>query len=377
MSAFSFPGLHPVTYGPGCIQQLPAELAALSRAVTSVLIVSDPGLAATGAVARVAALLGRAGLTVVSFAEVESDPTAATVDRAAALLRQLAQPAVVGLGGGSALDVAKLAAAVAAAEQPAQAYALCALPLPKPLPTLLLPTTAGTGSEATRTAVFSADGRKLWAWGEELRPARVLLDPELTVSLPAALTAATGLDALVHAIEACTARRAQPLASVFGLHAIGQVARYLPHALAQPADLTARGELQLAAFCAGVAIDTCGTGIAHALGHALGALGHVHHGRAVALSLAAAIDANAAAAPSAYAAVAAALGAPAEAEAAAPAYRQLLTAVGLDVSLAGVGLTPAMLLAATFAPENAPMRDNNPWQPTPPEWQSLVERVLA
>src|SRR5690606_16509990 len=144
----------------------------------------------------------------------------------------------------------------------------------------------------------------VWTWGEELLAQAVLLDPELTVGLPAHLTAATGIDALVHAVEAATNRRRHPLSQAPALQAIALVAEHLPTAVAEPANLEARGAVQLAAYLAGQAIDVAGTGIAHALGHALGALGHVHHGRAVGLALGVALADNASAAPEAHRAVA-------------------------------------------------------------------------
>ena len=166
---------------------------------------------------------------------------------------------MVGLGGGSALDIAKLAAAIAPADEAAEHYALAANPLPLGgLPRILIPTTAGTGSEVTRTSVItSADGRKLWAWGDALRADLAILDPTLTTGLPAMLTAATGIDALVHAIEACTVRRGNPLADAYGLHAIRLIAGgALRRALADPDDLDARGEMMIAAALAGIAFDT-------------------------------------------------------------------------------------------------------------------------
>jgi alcohol dehydrogenase class IV len=374
-----FPARCPVALGENRLAGLADDVDALVGPGSPVLLVSDPGIAAVGLTARASQVLRDGGHAVAVFTDVRSDPVADSVDAAAALAREFGHPCcIVGLGGGSALDVAKLAAAVAVADHSAEHYALAIHPLPdRPLPKILIPTTAGTGSEVTRTAVFTAaDGRKVWAWGGALTADLALLDPALTLSLPPTLTAATGLDALVHAIEACTARRRTPRMDEVCHEAIRLIARHLPRAVARPDDLEARRHLLIASTLAGIGIDACGTGVAHALGHALGALAHVHHGRTVALSLAAAMAWNAEAAPEAYAAVAAALGAAPDPHAAAPAFAALLAAVGLDRNLSIPGLTPEALAEATMAPENAPMRDNNPRAVTAQDAHRLAATLL-
>ncbi len=357
-----------VLSGPGAAAGLAREAAVLAGGGPApLLLVADPGIARLAG--EVEARLTAAGFGVATTSALSSDPKAAQVDAAVALARQAGARLVVGLGGGSALDVAKLAAAVAGAAEGAPAtsldYALGARPLPPgALPLIALPTTAGTGAEATRVAIFSgADGTKLWAWGAELLPRVAILDPELTVGLPSQLTAATGVDALVHAIEAATNRNAHSFSRAPALEAVRLVAGHLRRAVVQGDDLSARGGLQRAALLAGQAIDTAGTGVAHALGHALGTLGGVHHGRAVGLALAVALAPNAAAAPAAHGAVARALGldgADADAAGQLPAaYRRLLDEVGLDRDLSALGLEAAALAAEARRPENAPMLASN------------------
>ncbi len=358
-----------IVFGADRVDKLGEDVAALAGPAARVLLVADPGIPAIAE--RVAAVLSAAGHRVEVFADLRSDPLAAQVDAAAERARAGGAACVVGLGGGSALDVAKLAAAIAPADRPAGHYRLAQNPLPKrPLAKVCVPTTAGTGSETTRVAVFTdADGAKLWAWGDGLRADLALLDPRLTVGLPGSLTAATGVDALVHAIEACTIRRANPFNDAICLQAIRLIARSLARAVAEPQDLEARGAMQIAAAAAGIGIDNSGTGVAHALGHALGAVGRIHHGRAVGLSLRVALAWNAEAEPARHAAVAQALGVPAEGRSIqaiaadlAPAYDRFLRAVGLPISLAGDGLSAAdaeRLAHVTMAPENKPMRDAN------------------
>ena len=136
------------------------------------------------------------------------------------------------------------------------------------------------------------DGVKFWYWGSALKADRVVLDPELTVALPAHLTAATGVDALVHAIEACTNRNAFVANDLYGLEAIRLVARHLATAVSEPGNLEARGGMLRAASLAGIAIDNVGTALAHNIGHALGSLMPIHHGRAVAIAMAATLPWN-------------------------------------------------------------------------------------
>jgi alcohol dehydrogenase class IV len=156
------------------------------------------------------------------------------------------------------------------------------------LPIVAVPTTAGTGSETTGVSILSCeDGVKYWYWSPVLKPDLVILDPVLTVGLPPHLTAATGLDAIVHAIEASTNRSAHPAIDHYALAAIRLARANLPRAVADGNDLDARGAMLLAACYAGIAIDNAGTALAHCAGHALGSLARIHHGRAVALAMAA------------------------------------------------------------------------------------------
>jgi alcohol dehydrogenase class IV len=349
--------------------KLGSDVAALAGDGASVLLVADPGLPQLAE--RVTAILEKAGHRVGLFTDVRSDPLGSQVDAAAEKARSLGAAVVVGVGGGSTMDTAKFAAAIARAEQPADHYELAQNPLPKNgLKKICLATTAGTGSETTRVSVFTnARNEKVWAWGDELRADLALLDPRLTVGLPAHLTAATGVDALVHAIEACTIRRANLLNDAICYQAIRLIVANLKRAVEAPDDLDARGAVQIAAAAAGMAIDNSGTGIAHAMGHALGAIGHVHHGRAVGLCLRAAIAWNAEVSPARHALVAEALGVPTEGRREAdivadlaPAYDAFVRAVGLAVSLGKDGLGAAdvkRLAEATMAPENKSMRDSN------------------
>lgn len=261
--------------GLGSLDRLKEELSG------STLLVSDRGLEAAGLLEEVA---GRLDVDS-SLAFLDGEPSAQDVDRLAAVLRD-SSPTVIGLGGGSALDLAKLAAAVASGPQGADVYGECKTPLPGKLRTILIPTTAGTGSEMTRTAVFTnSQGRKTWAWGNELQADIAVLDPELTVGLPLAPTVFTAVDALSHALEAATGRGKTELTRQLAKRAVAMLPDALSRAMTNLSDLKAREDLLNASGLAGIVLNSGGTGLAHALAHALGTLAKVPHGLAIAWSL--------------------------------------------------------------------------------------------
>jgi alcohol dehydrogenase len=381
MSGFMLDRVPAITQAEGALDQLGA-LAARLGGGAPVLLVADPGLAPFGIIERAEASLREAGLAVLTFTDIKSDPLAAQVDAAAALARQGGAAVAVALGGGSAMDAGKAAAAVAAASAPSLHYALCANPFPtKPLAIICVPTTSGTGSETTRTSIVTnADGAKVWLWGDELKADTVLLDPTLTVGLPPHLTAATGIDALVHAVEACTNANAHAANDLYCHAAIRLVVRHLPAAMDNPRDLTARAGLQFAAALAGIAIDNCGTAIAHNIGHALASLRPLHHGRAVGVAMLAALPWNAEEDPDGrFAAVAALMGAR-DAAGLTAAYEGLLRGVGVKVSLAGEGyddITPERLAAQMANPENAAMRRSNRRVSSDADLLALARSVLS
>jgi alcohol dehydrogenase class IV len=342
------------------------------------LLVVDPGLAATGIAGEARASIAAAGVPCASFDAFSSDPSLAAADAAAAVARSTGAVAVVAIGGGSALDLGKAVAAIAGAAEPAEAYALCARDLPaRRLGAICVPTTAGTGAELTRTAVLSrADKAKTWLWGDSLKADDVVLDPELALGLPPLLTAATGIDALVHAVEAATNRNASAANSVAALEAIRLVAANIERVVADGADLAAREGMQRAAALAGIAIDNAGTAIAHNVGHALASLRPVHHGRAVGLAMLATAAWNERGDDGRWAACAVALGAGREGFA--RGFERLLRAVGLPVSLEEecAGISPADLAAAMRAPDNAPMRASNWRATTDDDLLAIARRVL-
>jgi alcohol dehydrogenase len=347
--------------GAGFLEEIGTVVGGLA---SKVLLVADPGLKPTGIIDTAERALRTAKCAVSVFDGVQSDPSMAQADAVAARARTEGAQAVVALGGGSAMDLGKTVAGIAGGTAPASHYGLCANPFPAArLACVCVPTTSGTGSEATRTAVLSDEKHhKVWLWGDALKADAIVLDPALTTGLPPHLTAATGIDALVHAIEASTNRNANAANDLYCFEAIRLVVKHLQRAVDAPRDLTARAGLQWAATFAGIGIDNCGTAIAHNIGHALAALRPIHHGRAVGLALRATLPWSVQGEDGAFAATAAAMGEAADARRLPAAFDRLLRAVGIKVSISGEGydeITPAQLAHQMAQPENEPMRRSN------------------
>ena len=341
----------------------------------AVLIV-DEAVSFTGYAARVAMALG--DVPMVQHIVPPGEPTVLSVNAAADAVRTLRGATVIGVGGGSALDTAKQAAVVAAGETGVEPYLLGANPFVGRRPIVAIPTTSGTGAEVTRTCILSdAAGRKLWTWGDEMLPDLVLLDPTAAVTMPLHVTAATGLDAFVHALEASSGQRRNELSFAPALRAMQLVRTHLPVAVSRPDDLVARQGMQEAALLAGTAIDNCGTGIAHSIGHALGSLYHLPHGISVAIGLDAAIEWNVAGASAAYETAASAFNA--SAEDVPTILRDLFEASSFGAVLAtmpALDMDPVVLAEVMIAVENRPMVNNNSRVPDDAERQMLAELTV-
>lgn len=388
MNDFEFMARTRVAYGIGRSGRIAEDVKELGGGGDAVLV-TDPGLVKAGVAGKIVSALQSRGVHVTLFSDVQSDPTSASVDEAAEVIRQSRTGCVIGLGGGSAMDVAKLASLVAGADHPTEHYALMAHPFaPKKIKTIMIPTTSGTGAEVTSTVVFSnREKRKVWGWDRDLAPDLAVLDPVLTAALPPHLTAATGLDALIHALEAVAGKRSNPMVKAAGLQAIRMISESLLEAIRKPDNLEARGRLSVGAMLGGMAIEQGGTGIAHNIGHALGTLARIHHGRAVAIALYHAYEWNLEGNESVHAEIAQAMGAASpgsgsverQARAGAEFYRSLVRESGIQLSLAEDGLTAAdagALAAAMASPENAPMRDNNCRYASEADLDRLAKLVL-
>ena len=267
-----------IVMGSGCVARLPEEVKRLGGA--SVLLVTDPGVVKAGIATRLTALLADAGLAVEVFDKVEADPRYEIVEDALAALKSSGANLVIGLGGGSSLDMAKITAVMANNEGPVGKYFGIDLVPGRGLPTILVPTTAGTGSEVTPIVILSDHGEKLkkGVVSPFLFPACALLDAELTLGLPPAVTAATGMDALIHAVEAYTSINATPTTDMLAKEAIKLIFQNIRTAYANGVHLAARENMLRGAMLAGMAFANAGVTAVHAFAYPIGAEFHIPHG---------------------------------------------------------------------------------------------------
>ncbi len=254
------------------------------------LLVTDRGLLQTDLVARAREAFEAIGARVHVFAEVVTNPDDSVVEEGVAAFRAVDAGYVIGLGGGSALDVAKTVAVRLHHGGPLEQYddlkggdALIHGPIPQ---IVAVPTTAGTGSEVSRSSVIHirAVDRKVVIFTPRMMPVLALLDAELTTGLPATVTAFTGLDALTHLIESYVATGYHPIADGVALEGVRMVFEHLPRVLAQPANLESRQEMLVASLMGAVAFQK-GLGAAHSMAHPLSSVCGLHHGQANALVL--------------------------------------------------------------------------------------------
>jgi alcohol dehydrogenase class IV len=268
----------------------------------SILVVTDPGVKAAGLLTATLNGFDAAGLRYSLFADVQADPPESIIEAVAKAARQ-GVDCVVGFGGGSSMDAAKLAALLAGNDQPlSQAYGVNQARGPR-LPLVLVPTTAGTGSEVTPISIVTTGvGEKKGVVSPLLLPDLALLDADLTLGLPQHVTAATGIDAMVHAIEAYTSKRLKnPISDCLAREALRLLSTNIHVACRNPKDGDARERMLLGACLAGVAFANAPVAAVHALAYPIGARFHVPHGLSNSLVLPAVFEFNLAAAQDDYA----------------------------------------------------------------------------
>jgi alcohol dehydrogenase len=383
-------------FGAGVVRRLPEAVAGTGAPLA--VVVTDAGLATTGLPDRISGLLSAAGLPATVFDGVHANPTTGDLAAGADAVRAAAglegpggaEPfgpperpvaCLVAVGGGSPIDAAKGIAVAAVNPQRGRDLDYRSEFAAAPLPIVAVPTTAGTGAETNAFGVVTDTGaaRKFYVGSAATRPAVALLDPELTTGLPPRPTAATGLDALTHAVESYLSIRPNPVSDGLALQVAAMVGNYLPRAVADGADREARAQLLLAAHLAGTGMARTGLGLCHAIGHAIGGRFNVPHGEALSLVLPGVLRFNTAVRKDRIADLAFPLGAGRTGRSAAWNAAAAIEAVAALIATLGLGLLPAgiALTEADFPQLAADALDdevlaNTPRQPAAADITSLL-----
>jgi len=347
MTSYSFSTVPHVRVGPGLARSLGDECEKLG--VRHPLIVTDNGLVTLGLIAPIAQAIANQCDSVTLFDGVSADPSESVVEAAYAVARDNHVDGVIAVGGGSSMDVAKVVSVLMVSDRSlAEMYGVDQVP-PGRLPLFLVPTTAGTGSEVTPVAVITTGATtKAGISSSVLLPDIAILDAELTLGLPPSATAMTGIDAMVHAIEAYTSKlRKNPISDMLSLRALRLLSHNINTVLTQPTNLAAREAMLLGSMFAGQAFANAPVAAVHALAYPLGGHYHIPHGLSNSLMLPAVLAFNAPAVERDYGELATVL-----------PGNVAPSALGLmgwcDELIAGSGL-PATLEAAGVAADDLPM----------------------
>ena len=380
---FEFQTPRSTLVGSGSSARL-GELARQLRCQT-IFLVTDKGVEQAGLLTPALASLAAAGVAVTVYSDVQADPPAAIVMAAVDAAVSAKADGVIGLGGGSSLDVAKLVALLAPGHETLeQVYGVGAAKGPR-LPLILVPTTAGTGSEVTPISIVTTgEGQKKGVVTTVIIPDWAVLDADLTLGLPPHVTAATGVDAMVHAIEAFTSKRLKnPLSDVFAREALSLLVANIHEACRNGSNRAARENMLLGAMLAGMAFANSPVAAVHALAYPIGARVHVPQGLSNSLVLPAVLRFNAEAAPELYAQLAdivvpGARGTASEKTAALVRQLAALPAeLGLPTRLADVGIVKADLPSlAADAMLQTRLLVNNPRELLLADAHAIYEEVL-
>ncbi len=274
-----------IVRGAGTLGEIAAEISRLGG--KKVMIVTDPGIVAAGIVGRLETVLRDAGISYTVHDRIEPDPPLQLAVETAQKIKTEGVDLLVGIGGGSAIDIAKVAAVLATNAEGIETIIGIDLVKKAGLPTVIIPTTAGTGSEVTPIAILSDHTEKLKKGivSPHLFPTVALLDPELTLGLPPAVTAATGMDALIHAVEAYTSKNSDSLTDVFAWRAMELIYANLKKAYDDGSDIIARANMLEGSLLAGMAFANAGVTAVHAFAYPIGAEFHIPHGVANSIML--------------------------------------------------------------------------------------------
>lgn len=343
-----FPVPTDIHFGFGILATLPERIRSLGG--TRPLLITDPGVRAAGVLDQVTHVLESAGAEFAICDRVKPDSGSALIDQIVSEAKGAGADLIVGIGGGSSLDTAKAVAALATNPGSALDYVGLQRVRNRPLPMIAIPTTSGTGSEVTLWSVFTDETRsvKVAIGSTFIYPAVAVCDPDLTLELPPPVTAATGMDALAHAIECYTNNACQPISAALALRAMELIGRNLRSAVLNGHSRQARYAMMLASTMAGIAMNPTRLGLAHALAMPLGSWDlRVPHGVILAVTLPHVMEFNYRAEPDRFVDVARALGESVDclprleaASRAVSAVRQLAQDVGIPKGLGEFGVRP-------------------------------------
>jgi 4-hydroxybutyrate dehydrogenase len=380
-SVMSFPTR--IVHGKGSIRELPNEL---KRAgATRPLVVTDKGILQAGLLRFVAPLLEQAGMKPQVFTEFAANPTDADAVRGVEAYRAAGADSVLGVGGGASLDMAKAIALLVHHEPPlaryddakgGDAYITANVP-----PIVQVPTTAGTGSEVGRSTVLVIDGTKVVIFSPYLLARAAILDPELTVGLPPFITAATGMDALTHNLEAYVAKGDHPLADAIAVDGLRRIAGHLKRAVQNGKDVEAREQMLLGSAFGAIAFQK-GLGACHSVAHALTPVAGTHHGLANSLMLPAVVNFNRPAAEERLANAAVILGADPKMNVQERAHRcvelidDLRAACGLPRRLSQAGVKREMIPQIVEKSLADACHQSNPRPVTQVDFERLIQEAF-
>ena len=385
MNPFTFQTTPNVLFEVGASKKLPEIVGTFGA--KRVLLVTDKGVRKAGLTEAAESALAAAGITLDVYEDVVADPPSTVIEAAAKRARELGTDLVLSIGGGSALDTAKLVAYLAKSEEPLDSIYGVGLAKGDRLPLILVPTTAGTGSEVTPISIVTTPTtEKKGVVAPKLLPDWAVLDPELTLGLPAAVTAATGIDAMVHAIEAFTSKnKKNPISDQLAKQALALLSANIRTACSDGKNLEARSGMLLGSMLAGMAFANAPVAAVHALAYPVGAIFHVPHGLSNALVLMGVMRFNLSHAEALYAELAPILD-PAAADLppaeAAARFVECLNAICRDckvpASLAEVGVAQKDLeRMATDAMKQTRLLVNNPREVTYDDAYAIYSEALG
>lgn len=370
------------TFGVGVASSLGTRVKA--RGGSRALLVTDPGLVHVGLAEQLAGHLRAAGVDVLVFGEVKPNPTMREVAQGVSLVKRDKFDFLVALGGGSSIDATKVMSMQLLSHRSIEEIEAKGVDdmAGDPMGFIAVPSTSGTGSEATTGALVKDDsGKKYLVRSARCRPQEALLDPQITVSVPPKMTASTGLDAFIHAIGSYTNTVHNPIADVCAQEAIRLVAGSLPRAIANGADLQARSDMMLASHLAGIAISMKGNDAIHGLSTAVESMVDCTHGESLSALMPHVLRFNCDAAAPRYAHIARLLGAeqgegPAAAQAGVAAMVAVRDAAGTCRHLAELGVRPDMLDRMTTLAAKGRSTLINSRRPSDVEIRQLYEAAL-